>query len=80
MSAVIRPLSGIPINTLTALLLSTPLLALAADARDANLSPLIERPTQASSVLPMGPLGYSTDHMDKSFSPRTDFYTYATGN
>lgn len=41
---------------------------------------VIERPTRAGAVLPVGPLGYSPRHMDRSVSPRADFYAYATGN
>jgi putative endopeptidase len=41
---------------------------------------LVERPTRAMAQLPAGPLGYSPMHMDRSVSPRVDFYTYATGN
>jgi len=80
MSIAICQVRKLPLKTLTALLLSTPLLATAADANSANLSPVIERPTRASSVLPVGPLGYSPSHMDKSVNPRNDFYAYATGN
>lgn len=70
-----------PLKTLTALLVSAPLLAPAADVSSSNsLSPLVARPTRATSVLPIGPLGYSPSHMDRSVSPRNDFYTYATGN
>ena len=64
MSFVRHPLTGLPLKTLTALLVCTPLLASAAGASAANLSPIIERPTRAASVLPVGPLGYSPSHMD----------------
>jgi putative endopeptidase len=46
----------------------------------AQTATLIERPTQAASQLPLGPLGYSPAHMDRTVSPRVDFYAYATGN
>jgi len=83
MSFLYSQIRVLPFKALTALLLSTPLLAPAADAQganEANLAPVIERTTRASSVLPIGPLGYSPSHMDKSVSPRKDFYAYATGN
>ena len=41
---------------------------------------LIERPTRSVAHLPLGPLGYSPAHMDRTVSPREDFYAYATGN
>lgn len=75
-----HPVRGLPLKALAALVVSTPLLASAADANVANLWPVIERPTRAASVLPVGPLGYSPSHMDRSVSPRSDFYAYATGN
>lgn len=80
MSIAYRQARVLPLKTLTALLVSTPLFASAADATSTYLAPVIERPTRASSVLPVGPLGYSPSHMDKSVSPRKDFYAYATGN
>jgi putative endopeptidase len=40
---------------------------------------VIERPTQSSGQLPSGPIGYSAGHIDRSASPRQDFYQYATG-
>ena len=80
MSFVRHPLTRLPLKTLTALFVSTPLFATAADAREANLSSVVGPPTRAASVLPVGPLGYSPSHMDKSVSPRKDFYAYATGN
>lgn len=80
MSIANRQVRGLPLKTLATLLVSTPLLASAADANEANLSPLVARPTRAASVLPVGPLGYSPSHMDKSVNPRKDFYAYATGN
>ncbi|MEK8051005.1 M13 family metallopeptidase [Ideonella sp. DXS22W] len=43
-------------------------------------SAVIERPTQAASALPDGPLGYSPQHMDRGASPRQDFYRYAAGH
>ena len=80
MFAVHHPVRGLPLKALVALVVSTPLLASAADANAATLWPVIERPTRAASVLPVGPLGYSPSHMDRSVSPRSDFYAYATGN
>ncbi len=71
---------GRTLKTLTALLLGAPMLALAADANKPELAPVIERATPAAAVLPVGPLGYSPSHIDKSVSPRKDFYAYATGN
>ena len=46
----------------------------------AQTATLIERPTLAAAQLPLGPLGYSPAHMDRTVSPRVDFYAYATGN
>jgi len=60
------------IGGLTALLCSSPAFS--------QISTLVDRPTRAASQLPLGPLGYSTAHMDPSVSPRVDFYSYATGN
>ncbi|MBK9443871.1 MAG: hypothetical protein IPN53_22295 [Comamonadaceae bacterium] len=79
MSIAYRQVRGLPLKALSALLLGTPLLASAAEASSAHLATVIERPTRAASVLPVGPLGYSPSHMDKSVSPRSDFYAYATG-
>jgi putative endopeptidase len=73
-------LRGLPLKAVSALLACTPLWVSAIDANLVNLSPVIERSTRAASVLPVGPLGYSPSHMDKSVSPRKDFYAYATGN
>lgn len=80
MSNTTRQMRVLSLTALTALLLVKPLLAAAADIGTAQLSSVIERPTRAASVLPVGPLGYSPSHMDKSVSPRKDFYAYATGN
>jgi len=46
----------------------------------AQTAPLVERPTRAAAQLPPGPLGYSAAHMDRTVSPRVDFYAFATGN
>lgn len=57
------------------------LMALTCGTADAQTpSTLIERPTRAAAQLPLGPLGYSPAHMDRTVSPRVDFYAYATGN
>jgi putative endopeptidase len=42
-------------------------------------SPVIERPTKPSAQLPSGPVGYSPEHIDRSVSPRQDFYRFANG-
>lgn len=46
----------------------------------AQTATLVERPTRSVAHLPLGPLGYSPAHMDRTASPREDFYAYATGN
>lgn len=46
----------------------------------AQTATLVERPTRSMAHLPLGPLGYSPMHMDRTVSPREDFYGYATGN
>jgi putative endopeptidase len=40
---------------------------------------VIHRPAKPTSQPPAGPIGYSATHMDRSVSPRQDFYRYATG-
>ena len=41
---------------------------------------VIERPTQPSGQRPSGTVGYAAEHIDRSVSPRQDFYQYANGN
>jgi putative endopeptidase len=82
LSAPVRPLPSLamrlcqPIVAAAVSLLST--FALAGPPSPA--ASVIERPTKPSGQPPSGPIGYSADHIDRSVSPRQDFYRFATGN
>lgn len=79
MKSIAPPPLSFACKSACTLLVALPLCAAAVEV-PATTATVIERPTRAASVLPIGPLGYSPSHMDTSISPRVDFYRYATGN